>query len=303
MQDITIWLKKTFVLFNNLWSKTIYSELFLTVALIIFCLLIIKIHSSWVRSDLFSNQPMEKLKQRLVEFRNRVGLFFMLSLFIIWGGEIRAILLSIAAITAAVLIVSKELLTNFLGALLFSISKPAKIGDEIEIANFKGELHDISWFHLSLLEHSSNRMLSGKIINVPNSILLTHSITKTNPIGSWRPSTLCIPILNRFSSIAQVELENIGKKHTDKWIESAHECVMEMKKQHLIDTPTATATCLIVPKDKDSAELHLRYFHPESERSETEQIIIKEFYLWLTKQLNEEKRTKPPSIEPECNQN
>lgn len=263
-------------------------------------MLILKIHSSWVRSDFFVNQPMDKLKQRLVVFRNRVGLFFMLSLFIIWGGEIRAILLSIAAITAAVLIVSKELLTNFLGALLFSISKPAKIGDEIEIANFKGELHDISWFHLSLLEHSSNRTLSGKIINIPNSILLTHCITKTNPVGAWRPSTICIPILNRFSSIAQIELEHIGKKHTDKWSESARECALQMKEQHLIDSPNATATCLLVPKDKDSAELHLRYFHPESERSETEQIIIKEFYFWLAKQLNEEKKNNSSEKFSDC---
>lgn len=264
---------------QGVWPNTVGPELLTTFALIAFCSLAMKAHSAFMRNA--NDLPLEARRARMVNFRNRVGLVFLAVFFLTWAGEIRSVLLSLAAIAAAMLIVSKEMITNLLGGAFFIATKPARIGSVVEINGAKGELSDASWFYLTLQEIGPSKRLTGRELKIPNSALLTHPLTNHSSLGLYKITTLPIPVRAAFAAEAKEILESQAKALSGEYAQAAQAQMQALKNRHFHDAPDAQAAVSMVPKDKDTVELHLRYCHPSTERSRSEQLILQQFYQWL----------------------
>ena len=102
--------------------------------------------------------------------------FFAVSLVVIWLDGITPILTALTIVAAALTIVSKELILNFLGSFVIFWREIFAIGDRVEIGEFSGDVIDKGILYFTLLETGrtgSTNHSTGRLIKVPNALALT----------------------------------------------------------------------------------------------------------------------------------
>lgn len=151
------------------------SEILLTFCTFFFLFIVLSLYSQHLKRQSLSSD----LHRRLwVRFRSLCVFISFLILSFLWGGEIRTFFLSIAALAAALIIVSKEIISSIIGGLLFILRRPAQIGDYIQIGPHQGTLLDHHLFYTTI-EDTSMSLQEGhpRSVKIPNSMFLTHSLS------------------------------------------------------------------------------------------------------------------------------
>src|SRR5690606_4205598 len=90
---------------------------------------------------------------------------------------------SIAAVTLALVIATKELILCFSGAMLRAGTGAFTIGDWIEVGANRGEVIDFNLFSTTLQELDrppNDYSFTGKVIVIPNSLFLSEPIKNLN---------------------------------------------------------------------------------------------------------------------------
>jgi small-conductance mechanosensitive channel len=134
-------------------------------------------------------QSPDTLRRWIVHSRSAVLFVGAFGLVLIWGPELRAFALSLAAFAVAMVIASKELILCVSGAAYRASGRTFGIGDRIEINGVRGDVIDQSLMSTTVLEvgpgHTSHRY-TGRAVIVPNSLLLgapVYSETYTEEFG------------------------------------------------------------------------------------------------------------------------
>jgi len=115
----------------------------------------------------------------ITSVKNFSWLTIVFGLLAIWWPELKNFAFSIAAVTLALVIATKELILCFSGAMLRAGTGAFTIGDWIEVGPHQGEVIDYNMFSTTLqeLDRSPNDYsFTGKIILIPNSLFLSESI-------------------------------------------------------------------------------------------------------------------------------
>lgn len=115
--------------------------------------------------------------------KNFCWLMIVFGILIIWWPELSNFAISIAAVTLAFVIATKELILCFSGSMLRAGTRAFTIGDWVEVGSYKGEVIDYDMFSTTLQELDrppNDYSFTGKTILVPNSIFLSESIKNLN---------------------------------------------------------------------------------------------------------------------------
>lgn len=232
---------------------------------------------------------LEQKRQSRASFRNALIFATLGMLGFVWGGEIRSLILSLAAILAAIMIVSKEVISCFYGAFVFAISKPAKIGDSIEIAGHKGELLDHNWFSLSIMELSDTHYYSGRLLKIPNSLLLTSPIANLSQGGAYRFATLSLHVRHEHAAKALDLATQAANEVCSDWTSDAKEHMKALQSAHLTQTPDVEPKASLVSVDKDSLIVSLRFVAPAGQRANVQSEISRRYFLAFEAHIKAEK--------------
>lgn len=125
----------------------------------------------------------ERLKQRYIarQINNYVILTLTILLIIIfWFQWFQSIITLLSFAVAAVIIVSKELILNFIAHGVIITRGLFEAGDRIQIADKSGDVMDTGPLFFSISEignWASGDEPTGRVIKFPNSVVLTQSIT------------------------------------------------------------------------------------------------------------------------------
>ena len=133
----------------------------------------IKTIRSWQK---LSNENRRRL---IVQIKNITWVVLAIGVLMIWGPELRTFAISLAAVAAAFVISTRELILCFLGGMFKAAARPFEIGDHIQVGPHRGEVADHNFLSTSLLEIGPGQefhQLTGKQILVPNSMFFTHPI-------------------------------------------------------------------------------------------------------------------------------
>lgn len=101
---------------------------------------------------------------------------FGVSLVFIWLDGLAPILTALTIVAAALTIVSKELILNFLGSFIIFWRELFAIGDRVQVGDFSGDVIDKGVFYFTLLETGTNGSTghsTGRLVKVPNALALT----------------------------------------------------------------------------------------------------------------------------------
>jgi hypothetical protein len=262
-------------------------EIFWTLALLSCASLAARIQFKRILSR--KADSLEDRRQARANFRNALIFATLGMLGFVWGGELQSMIISLAAIAAAILIVSKELISCFYGSLVFNLSKPARIGDAIEIGPHKGELLDHNWLSITLLEISDTHFYSGRVIKVPSSSLLATPLINLSQGGPYRFGTLLFHVRHEHARAALGLAQAAALEVCSPWTEDARGILDTMSASRLAHMPDVEAQATMISIDKDSLAISLRFIAPASRRAWAQASISKLFFEGFESHLKTEK--------------
>lgn len=253
------------------WRMGVSKELAATLALAVLAGALARIQSA--RAMAQEDMTFDERRRSIVSFRNGLALTALCLLALIWAGEIRGILLSVAAIATGLILVSKEIISNFLGGLVFTFTKIAKIGDLIEINGVKGELVDHRWLHLTLMETGESRYYSGNLIRIPNSVLLLGAVRNYSLNAAYRFETLVFHARPEHAAESRKIALAAAAEACAQWQTPASGPSRSQADGHLFQAPEAVPIASLVSVSHDCVEVHTRFPSPRSHRADARQKV------------------------------
>jgi small-conductance mechanosensitive channel len=269
----------------NLLQNTLNSELLRLVAtgaVVALC-----VAFSWLWSKLMNRgdaqQSADTKRARLVWSKNLIWTIGTLCVIGIWGSKIAGFALSLAAVTGAILIVSKELLVCALGYLLIAVSRPYRVGNFIELGGYSGRVIDIDVFSTTLVETGSAKQLTGKTVAFPNSLLISSGVRNLSATGEYMIDLyrFVLPFDCDIIKAERCALE-AAEQATSEWRNLADAHFQRIEAAAFIDLPSSRPKVLWEPLDYRSHGLTIRYSCPIEARVATEQEIFRLFWSRFT---------------------
>lgn len=232
-----------------------------------------------------STLKSDELKQRwLVQIRNMSFLFALFGLMIIWGSELRTLALSLLAITAAIVVATKELILCITGSLYKASSSSFTIGDRITVGTFRGIVADQTLLSTTLFEIGpalDSHQLTGKTLVLPNAMFLTQAIINENNgrnylLHSFSIRTKQLKHIAELESILQSQMEEL----TSEYVKPALSHIKKTFTGKEVDKVTCNPRIVFSQVDGDTMKLTLRYPILSTNIGQVEQELMKTFIQW-----------------------
>ena len=249
---------------------------------LLFLLLILGARSLIIRRILHSRIAGSDIKKRWVaNTRNFTIALLLLGWFVIWAREIQTFAISIAAVAAAFVIATKELILCILGGLLKTFNKGFRVGERIEINGIRGEVFDSNLF-VTILDEigpgKSTHQFTGKRIHLPNSLFLSHAIINESFVKKYSIHSFVIPIGVGESSLEKRDLLlECCREVCAPYLEDAKNQMRKLQKQEGLDTPSVSPRVHLHFRENDKLDLIARVPVPEGKLGAKEQEIIENF--------------------------
>ncbi|MBN2162896.1 MAG: mechanosensitive ion channel family protein [Pontiellaceae bacterium] len=193
-----------------------------------------------------------------------------------WFQGIASLSTFLGLASAGLAVAMHDTIANMAGFFFIEARKPFKVGDRIELENFKGDVIDIRLFQFSIVEVGNwvdADQSTGRIIHVPNSMVLRSPLSNYH-IGFeyiWNE----IPVLITFESNwkkAKELLLSIGRENAEYLSQGAQAQIRQAARKYLIVAGKLTPTVYTTVKDS-GVMLTIRYLVDPRQRRGTEQKI------------------------------
>jgi small-conductance mechanosensitive channel len=219
--------------------------------------------------------PRETKLRTSVFWRNFSLLVALLVLLFVWRSELKAAALSLAALSVALVIAGKELLTSVLGYFHRTTSGSFRFGDVIEINGAKGEVIDQTLLSTTLMEMSEEHQFTGRVVQFPNSFYVTHPLRNHSRVGSYQLGILTVPLSESDNvGAAKALLERVARRACGEFVAPAEAALRELEGEQFVVMPSAEPRVTVRLPEAGRVVLALRYPCPADRRTRTEQDIL-----------------------------
>lgn len=229
-------------------------------------------------------EEVSDLKKRkiIIRIKNVFSVLLVIGLFFIWSSELQAMALSLMALAVALVIATKEYLLCLLGGLFRALSHNYRVGDRIELNEFRGDVIDINFLTTTVLEIGPKNLThqyTGRSVVFPNSMLLTHVIINETYMHKYVLHVFKIPLAS--NQDWEKEEERIMKccmEECKEFIDEAKKYMNKMSAKEGLDIP------LVEPRvalhlDRDLITMVIRIPVPSHRKGRIEQAIIRRYLL------------------------
>jgi small-conductance mechanosensitive channel len=210
-----------------------------------------------------------------VFWRNFSLLVALLALLFVWRAELRAAALSLAALSVALVLAGKELLTSVLGYFQRTTSGTFRFGDVIEIHGVRGEVIDQTLLSTTLLEMSEEHQFTGRVVQFPNSFYVMHPLKNHSRLGSYQLGILTVPLSDSDNvEAAKALLERVARQACGEFVAPTEVALRELEGEQFVVMPSAEPRVTVRLPEANKVVLALRYPCPADRRTRTEQDIL-----------------------------
>lgn len=218
-----------------------------------------------------------------VFWRNFSFLIAFVSLLFIWRAELRAAALSLAALSVALVLGAKELLTSILGYIHRTTSGSFEFGDVIEINGIKGEVIDQTLLSTTVLEMSEEHLFTGRVVQFPNSFYVGHALKNHSRLGSYQLALVTVPLAPGSNLEAAKEgLIDAARAVCSEFVAPAQKALRDLEGEQFIVMPSADPRVTVRLGDAGKATLLLRFPCLANQRTRTEQDILARYLRAVT---------------------
>lgn len=245
----------------------------------------------WYISTLPESLSLDERRRRLIMLRNRVTVVGVLLLMSLWATELKTLAVSLLAIGVALVVATKEMILSMIGGLTRAATKRYIIGDRIEIKGIRGDVVDITLMYTVLMELGPGKhthQYSGKTLAIPNSLLLTETVSVDTVTVDHTLHNIQVPVYPKGGDpeAALVALQEIAEQTCAPYQEHAHAQLLKWEKDTAINLLSSQPRVVVHVNDSGDWWLTLRCVVPIKERVRIEQCIIRKY---LTRLKPEEK--------------
>ncbi|WP_304639134.1 mechanosensitive ion channel domain-containing protein [Pseudomonas sp.] len=216
----------------------------------------------------------------LVNSRNGFLLLLLLGLVLIWGEELRTLALSIVAIAVAFVVATKELILCFTGSLLKSGSGSFKLGDRIQVKDFRGDVIDQSLLATTILEVGPGKLhhqRTGRIIVIPNALFVSEPVINESFADDFEFHVFSVPFKREddWPAAQQLLLES-AVRHCAPYLEQARRYMSRLGSKRGLTVPSVDPRVTIQVPTPGEIQLLVRVATRPGQRSQLEQSILSE---------------------------
>lgn len=213
-----------------------------------------------------------------VFWRNFSFLIAFIALLFIWRGELRAAALSLAALSVALVLAGKELLTSVLGYIHRTTSGTFEFGDVIEINAVKGEVIDQTLLSTTVLEMNDEQLFTGKVVQFPNSFYVVHPLRNHSRLGRYQLAIVTVPLAAGADVDAEKrKLFEVANAVCAEFIAPTQAALRELEGEQFVVMPAPEPRVTIRLADAGKVNLLLRFPCPIGQRTRTEQEILSRY--------------------------
>ena len=218
-----------------------------------------------------------------VFWRNFSFLIAFLALLFIWRTELRAAALSLAALSVALVLGGKELLTSMLGYIHRTTSGSFEFGDVIEINGIKGEVIDQTLFSTTVLEMSDEHLFTGRVVQFPNSFYVSQALKNHSRLGNYQLALVALPLAPGSSlETAKEVLIEAARVVCSEFVAPAQKALRDLEGEQFIVMPSADPRVTVRLGDAGKVTLLLRFPCLTNQRTRTEQDILARYLKAVT---------------------
>lgn len=233
-------------------------------------------------SDRIILNDRPKLRSTKTAIRNAVLIITSFLLVGVWLTELKTFALSVATISAALVITFREPLTSLIGGLTTFARQNASIGDNIEINSIKGEVIDKTLLSTIILESTLPGRYSQTILHIPNHWFLSYPLKNMGTTTQFKMSSFTILVSRKKDvSVIQEALLNITHEVLYPFLDEAQKAVLDWDTKHILHTITGKINVTFNYSEKDvvgiTVEFPVRYDHQET----VKQAILQRIHTFL----------------------
>lgn len=244
-------------------------------------------------------------RRQLVHLNNLSFLIIFVGFFFLWQSQIEQAAVSMIAVAVAIVIATKEWISNLLGGIFRFRSRPFSVGDRIEVAGLRGNVINQSLLTTTLLEvgpESRYNLYTGKAITIPNVKFLSEAIITEHITGGYVFHCFKVPI--KLDSDWESSIQTLREAAwavAGQYVDDAKKRIQKLGAKEGFETPGAeprvsiSLSNSIVTKENFSEAL-VRVPVPTGQKSSIEDEIL-EVYLSKVLQSNSKEETKTNGVE------
>lgn len=155
---------------------------------------------------------------------------FVIFLFKGFGIELKTLLTSLSIVAAAIAIIAKDYITDFLVGIYFSFSRNIEIDDYVKIGNHKGKIIEIEILKIKLLNDNEDLVILPNVMVYSNEIInYTKSMINTMSVDFQ----LDISIIEEIETIEDGLKNELKEFHEFIELNSFQLKIIELKKDHI----------------------------------------------------------------------
>jgi small-conductance mechanosensitive channel len=223
----------------------------------------------------------EARRRAVVLVKNAFLFLALFGLFIIWATELRTLAISLFAITAAIVVATKELILCLSGGLYRTMMKGATIGDRIEIGNHRGDIIDQTLLTTTLLEVGPGQLTqqaTGRAVVLPNALFLSTAMINESFTEEYIAHTFQIPLkIDEDWERAEQILMEACNAEVSEFLEEARNHMKELHERTALGGPSVEPRVIVKIPEAGKITLIARIAAPSRRKGRVEQAIIRRF--------------------------
>lgn len=232
------------------------------------------------------NQRCKNLKRRYT-WRTRAfySILFLSVYFVgrIWLESLSDLVTLLSIVAAALTITQKESIMNLTGCALIYWRELFRTGDRIQVGSYYGEVTAIRTFYFHMLECDPNKsgdQTSGKIIKVPNSLVITTpviNLTELFPF-TWQEFEVIVSADSDVQTASTVLTELIDSEVKHYYLESKHYLKKFVRDNFISEQQLRTQSFIKLHQDEPGGFLIvIRYLALPTQKDELQSKILEKF--------------------------
>lgn len=260
------------------YAHTELGRIIATLIAVVSAMLMLKLIQRHARVRSASGIEVAHQRGNLVLLKNLILLSTLIVIGAIWASKIAGAALSLAAVAGALLLVSKEFLTNLLGSAFLTVSRLYRVGDFIELDGIAGRVIDTDLLATTLSEMQDGSQLTSRTVALPHSLLLVKPVRNLTATGEYVINMLRVAAEPAANLVALEEaLLRAGREVCTPWLDLADAHLRRLERRDLMDLPSAEPRVIIQLDDVKEATLSLRYCCQPNQKVKVEQAILRRF--------------------------
>jgi small-conductance mechanosensitive channel len=262
----------------NAFALTEIGRIVATIIAVVTTMLLLKAIQRRARGTAGSVMELSHRKGTLVLLKNLVLLAALIVIGTIWASKIAGAALSLAAVAGALLIVSKEFLSNLLGTGFLTVSRLYRVGDFIEVDGIAGRVIDTDLLATTLSEALEGSQLTSRTVAIPHSLLLVKPIRNLTATGAYVVNLLKVGAdVNEDLIALETALLDAANEVCKPWLAEADAHLKLIESREMMDLPSAAPRVILQLVSAKEALLSLRYACRPNDRVKVEQSILRRY--------------------------